>query len=74
MKLLRIKYLQTHGLFKSKIEFSDGNTDNIISSITNFHQNLKGRRMKDQVGQFLQYYSVNLLFQKLLLVKDALIL
>ena len=35
--------------------------------MTNFHQRLKGGRMKNQVGILIQYNKINLRIQKLLL-------
>ena len=77
MKLLRIKYLQTNYLIqkkkKKKKEFNDINIDKYIYNTTNFHQELKGGSMKDQLGLFIQYYNINLLFLKSLPVKKVLI-
>ena len=79
MKLLRIKYLQTNYLIqkkkkkKEKKEFNDINIDKYIYNTTNFHQELKGGSMKDQLGLFIQYYNINLLFLKSLPVKKVLI-
>ena len=58
-----------------KLEFNDIIiVDYLMSNITNFCQELKSRCMKDQGGLFIQYYYIKLLFQKLLLVTEALIL
>ena len=57
-----------------KIKFTDGTIDELIDiQETNFYQGLTGGRMKDQVELFIQYYNINLLFQKSLLVKEVLI-
>lgn len=45
----------------------------LISDITNFHQELEGGHMKDQVGLVIQYYNIDFVFQKSLLVKEVLI-
>ena len=57
-----------------KITFTDTTIDELIDiQETNFHQELTGGRLKDQVGLFIQYYNINVLFQKSLLVKEVLI-
>ena len=56
MKFSKAIYLQTHGLIQKKIEFNDIYIlmDYLILNITNFHQKLKDRRRKCQVGQLIQ--------------------
>ena len=41
----------------------------LIPTITNFHQELKVGRIKDQVGQLIQKYNMNFSFHQCLLVK-----
>ena len=45
----------------------------LISNISNFHQELKDERKKDQAGKLIQYCKINFLFQKSLLVNEVVI-
>ena len=55
-----------------KIEFSDIDIDEPLG-IQHNQLSLKVRHTKNQVGLLIQQYSINLLFQNLLLVKEVLI-
>lgn len=69
---LRIKYLKTDRFFQKKLNLMmQILMKYLISNITNFHQELEGGHMKDQVGLVIQYYNINFVFQKSLLVKEV---
>ena len=38
-----------------------------------YQQKLKGGHVNEQVGLFIQYYKVNIIFQKLFLAKEVII-
>ena len=47
-------------------KFNDINTDELLDIHHNqFHQELKGGRMKNRVGLLIQYYNINLLSQEI---------
>ena len=69
---LKVKYLKIHGLIQKKIEFSDIDIDEPLG-IQHNQLSLKVGHTKNQVGPLIQQYSINLLFQNLLLVKEVLI-
>ena len=55
MKFLKIKHLLTHGVIQKKQNLVIYILMNyLIFNITNFHQELKERRMKNQVGLLIQ--------------------
>lgn len=60
---LRIKYLKTDHFFQKKLNLMmQILMKYLISNITNFHQELEGGHMKDQVGLVIQYYNINFVF------------